>query len=50
VISDLQGQVVCRYTGPGQKHDWFEYFRYRLFARFKARSPMTPGATPQAWK
>jgi hypothetical protein len=43
VISDLEGQVVCRYTGPGQKRDWMAFVRDRLFGWFRSRSPRTPG-------
>jgi len=32
-ISDLQGRIVCRYTGPGHQRSWIQVLRYR-FARW----------------
>ena len=29
-ISDAEGLVVCRYTGPGQKTDWIAFLQYWL--------------------
>ncbi len=31
VVSDMEGQVVCRYPGPGQEWDWREFLRSLVF-------------------
>jgi hypothetical protein len=31
VISDLNGDVVCRYSGPGREQDWREFLRSLVF-------------------
>jgi hypothetical protein len=31
VVSDSEGQVVCRYSQPGQEWDWREFLRSLIF-------------------
>jgi hypothetical protein len=42
VISDLKGEVVCRYTSQGHTSDWFELVGDRLFGSVRPRPPLVP--------